>query len=75
MVPPQNWSPWTVNGRINGPHGLNIAAVPGPPPAVDGPTLGMVSVKAEKWARKDEADYTVSLSHRLGFQGKLNNGT
>ena len=42
-------------------------------PAVDGPTLGMASVEAEKWARKDEAVYAVSL--RLGFQGELNNGT
>ena len=33
------------------------------------------SVEAEKWARKDEADYAVSLSHRLGFRGELNNGT
>ena len=30
------------------------------------------SVEAEKWARKDEAVYAVSL--RLGFQGELNNG-
>ena len=38
--------------------------------AADGPTHVMafrVSVEAEKWARKDEADYAVSLSHRLGF--------
>ena len=33
------------------------------------------SVKAEKWARKDKVDNAVSLSHRLGFQGELNNGT
>ena len=48
------------------------------PPAADGPTLVMAfraSVEAEKWARKDEADYAVSLSHRLGFRGELNNGT
>ena len=45
------------------------------PPAVDGPTLGMASVKAKKWARKDEADYAVSLTLRLGFRGELNNGT
>ena len=45
------------------------------PPATDGPTLGMVFSKclADKWARKDEAVYAVSL--RLGFQGELNNGT
>ena len=30
------------------------------------------SVEPEKWARKDEAVYAVSL--RLGFQGELNNG-
>ena len=44
--------------------------------AMDGPTIGMVfraSVKAEKWARKDEAVYVVSL--RLDIQGELNNGT
>ena len=38
--------------------------------AADGPTPVMVfqaSVEAKKWARKDEADYAVSLSHRLGF--------
>ena len=68
-VPPdrqwQNkWSPWT-----------EYRSCTWSPPAVDGPTLGMASVEAEKWARKDEADYAVSLSHRLGFQGKLNNGT
>ena len=48
------------------------------PPAADGPTPVMAfqaSVEAEKWARKDEADYAVSLSHRLGFRGELNNGT
>ena len=33
------------------------------------------SVEAEKWARKGEADYAVSLSHRLGFRGELNSGT
>ena len=30
------------------------------------------SVEAEKWARKDEADDAVRLSHRLGFRGELN---
>ena len=48
------------------------------PPATDGPALVMAfraSVEAEKWARKGEADYAVSLSHRLGFRGELNNGT
>ena len=30
------------------------------------------SVEAEKWTRKDEAVYAVSL--RLGCQGELNNG-
>ena len=28
-----------------------------------------------KWAMKDEADYAVSLSNRLGFRGELDNGT
>ena len=32
-----------------------------------------MSVEPEKWARKDEADYVVSLSQRLGFRGELNN--
>ena len=39
------------------------------PPAVDGPTLGIVfskSVEPEKWTRKDVAVYAVS--HRLGFK-------
>ena len=43
---------------------------------MDGPTIGMVfraSVKAEKWARKDEAVYAVNL--RLDIQGELNNVT
>ena len=60
-----------TNGLI-APH---IAAIPGPPPAADGPTLGMASVKAEKWTRKDEADHAVSLTLRLGFRGELNNGS
>ena len=30
-VPPPKWSPWTVHGRIIGPPGPNIAAIPGPP--------------------------------------------
>ena len=34
-----------------------------------------LSVEAEKWARKDEVDNAVSLSHRLGFLGEQNNGT
>ena len=34
-----------------------------------------LSVEAEKWARKDKVDHAVSLSHRLGFRGELNNGT
>ena len=40
-----------------------------PPPAADGPTLGIVfskSVEPEKWTRKDEAVSAVSL--RLGFK-------
>ena len=69
-------SPQTVRSRMIGSPRLNIAAIPAPPPpAADGPTLGMVfskSVKADKWTRKDEAVYAVSL--RLGFQGKLNIG-
>ena len=78
MFPPQNRSPRTVRSRIYGPPGPNIAAILGAPPAADGPTPVMAfraSVEAEKWARKDEADYAVSLSHRLGFLGELNNGT
>ena len=58
MVPPQKRSPRTVRSRIIGPPGPNIAAIPGPPPAADGPTLGIVfskSFKPEKWTRKDEA--------------------
>ena len=50
-VPPQNRSPRTVSSRIYGPPGPNIAAIPGPPPATDGPTLVMAfraSVEAEK---------------------------
>ena len=48
-----------------------------PPLAADGPTLGMVfskarGVKADKWTRKNEAVYAVSL--RLGFEGELNIG-
>ena len=44
------------------------------PPAVNGPTLGVVFSERLgcKWARKDEVVYAVSL--RLGFQGELNNG-
>ena len=67
MVPPQNRSPQTEYRS----HTWS-------PPASDGPTPVMVfraSVEAEKWARKDEADYAVSLSHRLSFRGELNNGT
>ena len=30
-VPPRKWSPRTVHGRIIGPLGPNIAAIPGPP--------------------------------------------
>jgi len=30
-VPPRKWSPRTVHGRIIGPPGPNIAAIPGPP--------------------------------------------
>ena len=69
MVPPQKWSPRTVHSRIIGPPRPNIVAIPGPPPAADGPTLGIVfskSVEPEKWTRKDEAVYAVSL--RLGFK-------
>ena len=51
---------------MTGPPGPNIAAIHGPP-------LGMAfsrSVEADKWTRKDEAVYAVSL--RLSFQGELN---
>ena len=67
----RGWSPLKIV-----PPGPNIAAMPGPPPAADGPALVMVfraSVEAEKWARKDETNYEVSL--RLSFRGELNNGT
>ena len=49
---------------INGPPGPSIAAIAGP-------TLGMASVEAVKWARKDEVVYAVSL--RLGFRAEQNN--
>ena len=58
-----------------GPPGPNIAAIPGPTPDADGPTLGKVfrvSVEAEKCARKDEA---VQSAEGGVFQGELNNGT
>ena len=79
----RGWSPLKI-----GPPGPSVAEYMVPrteyrshtwsPPAADGPTPVMAfraSVETEKWARKDEADYTVSLSHRLGFRGEINNGT
>ena len=53
----------------------NITAIPGPPPAADGPTLVITSVEAEEWDRKAEAGYAISLTLRLGFCGELNNST
>ena len=41
-----------------GPPGPNIAAILGPTPVM----AFRASVEAEKWTRKDEADYAVSLS-------------
>ena len=62
---PQKQSPRTVRSRINGPPDQNHSHT-WSSPAADGPTLGMASVEAEKWTRKDEAIYAVSL--RLGFE-------
>ena len=48
----RGWSPWTEYCS----HTWSL-------PATDGPTLGMVSVEAEKWARKDE----VFMQSALGW--------
>ena len=60
MVPPQNRSPWTVRSRINGPPRTEYCSHTCSPLLRMVPPLVMAfraSVEAEKWARKDEADY------------------
>ena len=60
---------------VDGPPGLNIAAIPGPPLPRMVPTLVMTSVEPEEWDRKAEAGYAISLTLRLGFCSELNNST
>ena len=71
LLPSWTVTPWMVPPRTKY-HSHTWS-----PPAADGPTLVMVfqvSVEAEKWARKDEADYVVRLSHRLGFEASSTMG-